>query len=184
MAPVLGDRVLGSVTEKPSRYLEDYTMNTTATTSSGQRMDNAATLVPEAIKAILAVSKAAKNDTVPETTVELVHLRASQINGCSVCVDMHSRGLKKAGEGDERIFAVSAWRDSPYFNDAERAVLALTESVTRLADRTDPVPDEIWDEAARYYDDKALASLLIEIGLINLWNRLNVPTRQLAGQVW
>ncbi len=143
MAPVLGDRVLRSVTEKPSRYLEDYTMNTTATTRSGQRMDNAATLVPEAIKAILAVSKAAKNGTVPETTVELVHLRASQINGCSVCVDMHSRALKKAGEGDERIFAVSAWRDSPYFNDAERAVLALTESVTRLADRTDPVPDEI-----------------------------------------
>jgi AhpD family alkylhydroperoxidase len=184
MAPALSDRVLGSVTEKPSRYQEDYTMNTTVTTSWRQRMDNAATLVPEAIKAILAVSKAAKNDTVPETTVELVHLRASQINGCSVCVDMHSRALKKAGEGDERIFAVSAWRDSPYFDDAERAVLALTESVTRLADRTDPVPDEIWDEAARYYDDKALASLLLEIGLINLWNRLNVPTRQLAGQVW
>ena len=88
-----------------------------------------------------------------------------------------ARGLKKAGEGEERIFAVSAWRDSPYFNDAERAVLALTESVTRLADRTAPVSDEIRDEAARYYDDKALASLLIEIGLINLWNRLNVPTR-------
>lgn len=156
----------------------------TATTTSSQRMDNPVALIPEGLKALLAVSKAAKNENVTEATAELVHLRASQINGCSVCVDMHSRGLKKAGESDERIFAVSAWRDSPYFNDAERAVLALTEAVTRLADRADPVPDEIWDEAARYYDDKTLASLIIEIGIINLWNRLNVATRQPAGQVW
>jgi AhpD family alkylhydroperoxidase len=159
-------------------------MNASAGTTSSPRMDNPVVLIPDALKALWAVSKAAKNDNVTESTAELVHLRASQINGCSVCVDMHSRGLKKAGESDERIFAVSAWRDSPYFDDAERAVLALTEAVTRLADRPDPVPDEIWDEVARHYDDKALASLLIEIAVINLWNRLNVPTRQQAGQAW
>ena len=92
-------------------------------------------------------------------TRDLVHLRASQINGCSVCVDMHARELKKAGETDERLFAVAAWRDTPYFTDAERAALALTEAVTRLSDRPDPVPDEIWDEAARHYDETALAAL-------------------------
>ena len=108
------------------------------------------------------------------------HLRASQINGCSVCVDMHPRMLKKAGETDERLFAVAAWRDAPYFSDAERAALALTEAVTRLSDRADPVPDEIWDEAARHYDEKALAALVIEIALINVWNRFNVTTRQVA----
>ena len=77
----------------------------------------------------------------PTRTRKLVHLRASQINGCSVCVDMHARELKKAGETDERIFAVAAWREAPYFTDAERAALALTEAVTRLSDRADPVPD-------------------------------------------
>jgi AhpD family alkylhydroperoxidase len=111
---------------------------------------------------------------------EIVHLRASQINGCSVCVDMHLRMLKKAGETDERLFAVAAWRDAPYFNDAERAALALTEAATRLCDRADPVPDQIWDEAARHYDEKALAALVIEIALTNVWNRLNVTTRQVA----
>jgi AhpD family alkylhydroperoxidase len=159
-------------------------MSATPTATFSQRMDNPVAVIPEALKALLAVSKTTKNDNVPETTAELVRLRASQINGCSVCVDMHSRGLKKAGESDERIFAVPAWRDSPCFDGAERAALALAEAVTRLADRPDPVPDEIWDEAARYYDDKALASLVIGIGLINLWNRLNVATRQQAGQVW
>jgi len=88
--------------------------------------------------------------------------------------------LKKAGEKDDRIFTVAAWRDTPYFSDAERAALALTEAVTRLADRTDPVPDEIWNEAARHYDERGLASLLIAIGVINVWNRFNVATRQVA----
>ena len=115
-------------------------------------------------------------------TLELVHLRASQINGCSVCVDMHARELKKAGETDERLFAVAAWRDAPYFTDAERAALALTEAVTRLSDRPDPVPDEIWDEAARHYDEPALAALVTPDRQINVWNRLNVATRQVAGE--
>ena len=120
----------------------------------------------------------------PPRKVELVHLRASQINGCGVCVDMHPRIAKKAGETDERLFAVAAWREAPYFTDAERAALALTEAVTRLSDRADPVPDEIWDEAARHYDEPALAALIIAIASINVWNRLNVrPGRSTLGAV-
>jgi alkylhydroperoxidase family enzyme len=94
---------------------------------------------------------------------------------------MHAQELKEAGESDERIFAVSGWRDAPYFTDAERAALALTEAATRLSDRPDPVPDEVWDEAARHYDEPELASLVISIAAINAWNRLNVATRQVAG---
>lgn len=86
------------------------------------------------------------------------------------------------GETNERLFAVAAWRDAPYFTDAERAALALAESVTRLSDRPDPVPDEIWNEAARHYDERELAGLLLAISLINVWNRLNVSTRQVAGE--
>ncbi len=110
-----------------------------------------------------------------------MNLRASQINGCGVCVDMHSRALKKLGEKAERIFAVSAWREIPYYSEAERAALALTEAASRLNDRADPVPDDIWKEAARHYDETALAGLGLSIGMINLWNRLNVSTRQLGG---
>jgi AhpD family alkylhydroperoxidase len=112
---------------------------------------------------------------------DLVHLRASQINGCSVCVDMHARMAKRKGETDERSFTVAAWRDAPYFTDAERAALALTESVTRLSDRPDPVPDDVWNEAARHFDEKQLAALVLSIAVINVWNRLNVTTRQVAG---
>ena len=108
----------------------------------------------------------------------MVHLRASQINGCSVCVEMHARELKEADGPDERNFAVAAWRDAPYFSDAERAALPLTEAATRLSDRADAVPDEIWEEAARHYDEPALTALILEIALINAWNRLNVTTRQ------
>jgi AhpD family alkylhydroperoxidase len=146
------------------------------------RMKNPAMVVPEAMEALLALGASAKNGGVPPRTLDLVHLRASQINGCSVCVDMHSRDLKKAGETDERLFAVAAWRETPYFTDAERAALALAEAATRLSDRPDPVPDEIWDEAARHYDEPALATLILNIALINVWNRLNVTTRQVAGE--
>jgi AhpD family alkylhydroperoxidase len=110
-----------------------------------------------------------------------VHLRASQINGCSYCSQLHSRELKDAGESDERIWTVAAWREAPYFTESERAALALTEALTRVADRPDPVPDEIWDEAARHYDETALAALIIEIAAINVWNRFNAATRQPAG---
>jgi AhpD family alkylhydroperoxidase len=145
------------------------------------RMKNIVSVVPDAMKAMLALHASAAKGGVPERTQLLVVLRASQINGCSVCVDMHSRELRKAGETDERIFTVPAWRDAPYFTEAERAALALAEAVTRLSDRPDPVPDEIWQEAARHYDHAALASLIITIASINVWNRFNVATRQVAG---
>lgn len=146
------------------------------------RMKNPAMILPGAAEAVQALSAAAEKGGVPSRTLELVHLRASQINGCSVCVDMHAGSLKKAGETDERLFSVAAWRDAPYFNDAERAALALTEAATRLSDRPDPVPDDIWSEAARHYDEKALAALIVAIATINVWNRLNVTTRQVAGE--
>ena len=147
------------------------------------RMTNPAMIAPNAFQALLALGKATEQAGIPRKTVDLVHLRASQINGCSVCVDIHARDLRKSGETDERLFAVAAWRDAPYFTDAERAALALTEAVTRLCDRPDPVPDDIWAEATRHYREPALASLLLSISLINVWNRLNVATRQVAG-VW
>jgi AhpD family alkylhydroperoxidase len=147
------------------------------------RMKNAVMIIPEAMKALYALKASAEKGGVPSRTLLLVELRASQINGCSVCVDMHARELRKAGETDERLFAVAAWRDAPYFTDAERAALGLTEAVTRISDREDAVNDEVWKEAADHYDESALAALLIAIANINVWNRLNVATRQVAG-VW
>jgi AhpD family alkylhydroperoxidase len=147
------------------------------------RMTNPAMIVPEAMQALQALGASVAKGGVPPRTLELVHLRASQINGCSVCVDMHPRIARKAGETDERLFALAAWRDTPYFTDAERAALALTEAVTRLSDRADPVPDEIWNEAARHYAEPALAALIIAIANINVWNRLNAATRQVVGSV-
>jgi AhpD family alkylhydroperoxidase len=144
-------------------------------------MANPALSVPGALDALHALATAAGQGGLPEATAELVHLRASQINGCSVCVDMHARGLKKAGESDERIWGVAAWRDTPFFTDAERAALALTEALTRLSDSADPVPDEVFDGAAEHYDEAALSSLILHITSINAWNRLNVATRQVAG---
>jgi AhpD family alkylhydroperoxidase len=146
------------------------------------RMNNPAIIVPDALQALQALAKSTKKSGVPEKTLGLVELRASLINGCSVCVDMHARDLKKAGETNERLFAVAAWRHAPYFTDAERAALALTEAVTRLSDREDPVPDEIWKDAARHYDEKALAALILAIANINVWNRLNVAVGQVAGE--
>ena len=145
------------------------------------RMNHPAFVLPDAMKALHALSKATQLGSVPETTHQLMHLRVSQINGCSGCVDMHARELKEAGEKDERIWGVGAWRESPYFNDAERAALALAESVTRIADRPDGVPDAVWDDAADHYDEKELSALLLSIAAINVWNRLNVAIRQPAG---
>lgn len=148
------------------------------------RMSNPAMVVPDAMAAMMALAKAVKQAGVSAQTLDLVHLRASQINGCSVCVHGHARDLKKLGESDERVFAVAAWRDAPFFSDAERAALALSEAVTRLADQADAVPDAIWNEAARHYDEQALAALVLSIAMVNLWNRLNVATRQVAGADW
>jgi len=152
-----------------------------ATQTIEPRIPNIAGTVPEALQALLALAKASAKGGIPPTTHKLVHLRASQINGCSFCVDMHSRELRDAGEPDERIWGVAGWRESPYFDDAERAALALAEAGTRLSDMEDPVPDEVWNEAARHYDEAELGSLVLSIASINAWNRLNVITRQPAG---
>jgi AhpD family alkylhydroperoxidase len=148
------------------------------------RMTNPAFVAPGAMDALLALGTSVQRTGVPKRTLELMNLRASQINGCGVCAVQHPQIARKLGETDERLFAVAAWRDAPYFTEAERAALALTEAATRLADRADPVPDELWEDAARHYDEQALAGLVLSISLINVWNRLNVVTRQIAGQAW
>lgn len=144
------------------------------------RMKNVIGKYPNVLKALREFTSASDSGGVAPSTLEFIHLRASQINGCSVCVVMHAHGLKKLGESDDRIFAVAAWRDAPFFTDAERAALALTEAATRISDRPDPVSDEIWDEAAKYYSEDALAQLLVHIAGINVWNRFNAATRQVA----
>lgn len=148
------------------------------------RMTNPATVLPEAMKGINALYKAVYSAGVAPATLELVHLRASQINGCSPCVDAGARSAKKHGETDERLFALAAWRETDYFTDAERAALALAESATRLADRADAVPDEVWDDAAKHFTEPELAALVLWIATTNLFNRVNASTRQRAPQNW
>jgi AhpD family alkylhydroperoxidase len=144
------------------------------------RMKNPA-MVLGAFEPVQALGKAAYAEGTDPAILQLVHLRASQINGCSPCVDAGVKGALKAGETAERLGAVAAWRETPYFSDAERAALALAEAATRLADRPDPVPDEIWDAAAAQFDEKQLAAIVLTIAVTNLYNRLNVTTRQVAG---
>ncbi|MBY5635090.1 carboxymuconolactone decarboxylase family protein [Rhizobium leguminosarum] len=146
-----------------------------------ERMGNPALVLPAAMQALNALSKVPTETGLSPKLLELVNLRSSQINGCSVCIDGHWRIARKHGETDERLFAVAGWRDATYYSDAERAALALTEALTRLSDRADPVPDDIWDEATRHYDGRSLSALVIAIANINVWNRLNIATRQIAG---
>jgi AhpD family alkylhydroperoxidase len=145
------------------------------------RMTNPAFAVDGAMDSLNALSKAISRARVPVSR-ELVHLRASQINGCSVCVDMHAKAARRSGESEERVFAVAAWRETPYFNDAERAALALTEALTRIADHAEQVPDELWDAAAEHFDEAQLGALVLDIATVNLWNRLNIATRQVVGE--
>jgi len=145
------------------------------------RMNHPVYVVPAALKALTAYSRAGEGLGVSTETIEMVNLRASQINGCSVCAVMHAEALKKEGMSDERLATIAAWRDAPYFTAAERAALELTEAVTRVADKGDPVSDELWAEVSRHYDEQGLSALLIAISSINVWNRLNAATRQVAG---
>jgi AhpD family alkylhydroperoxidase len=146
------------------------------------RITNPAMAIPGALEALQKLGASVGKVGIPKTTHFLMHVRASQINGCSVCLDMHSRELVRAGEPNERIFTVAAWREAPYFSDAERAALALTEAVTRMADRLDAVSDRIWEEAARHYSEPQLAALVVSIATINAWNRLMVATGQPSGE--
>jgi AhpD family alkylhydroperoxidase len=145
------------------------------------RIKNPAVAVPGALEAFMDLGRAVAAVGIPETTLALVQLRASQINGCAVCLDIHSRELQHLGVSSEKIHTTAAWRESPYFDDAERAALALTEAATRLADNPDAVTDEIWSRAAEHYGESELAGIVIAIAVINAYNRVNATTRQPAG---
>ncbi|MFE3447576.1 carboxymuconolactone decarboxylase family protein [Nonomuraea sp. NPDC059194] len=145
------------------------------------RMQNPAFILPNAMQSIQELFKAVHAGGVDGQTMELVHLRVSQINGCSSCVDAGAKSARKAGVSEERLATVVAWRVTPYFTEEERAALELAEAATRLADRADAVSDEVWDRAATYYDEKQLAAIVLMIGVTNLFNRLNATTRQIAG---
>ena len=147
----------------------------------GARIAQPAVAVPGAMAALQALGAAIGASGLAPRTVGLVNMRASQINGCAVCLEGGIRDARRDGETDDRLLLLAAWRETPNFTDAERAAIALTEAVTRAADREDPVPDAVWDEAARHYDDAQLAALVLQIANINLWNRLNIATRQQAG---
>jgi AhpD family alkylhydroperoxidase len=134
--------------------------------------------------AIFTLNKATKASGVPETTLELVHLRVSQINGCSTCVYGGVDAARKHGVAEDKLTTVAVWREAPFFSDAERAALALAEAATRLADRPDAVSDEVWDAAADHYDEKQLASIILLIGMTNLFNRFNAVVREPAGATW
>ncbi len=147
-------------------------------------MTHPAFLVPGAMDALTSLNQSIERTGLSPSLRELVHLRASQINGCGACAVQHNRIAKKLGETDERLWAISTWRDAPYFDDAERAALALAEDMTRLADADSQVSDEVWDRASAHFDEPQLAALVMTIAQINFWNRTNVATRQLAGQAW
>jgi AhpD family alkylhydroperoxidase len=148
------------------------------------RIENLVELLPGTMNGVNALYKAAHSANVPPAILDLVHLRASQINGCSVCVDLGGRAFKASGESDERLWSVAAWRETPYFTEPERAALALSEAATRLADRPDAVSDEIWAEAAKHFDDAQLAAIVLWIAVSNFFNRINATTRQLAPQTF
>lgn len=139
---------------------------------------------PDLTTGVQHIFKAIYAAGVPQQTLELVHLRASQINGCSYCVNAGSNGAVKAGMSQEKVFAVSAWYDSELFDDAERAVLALTEAATRLADRPGAVTDEIWAEAAKHFNEQQLSALVLMVGVSNFFNRINTTLRVPPGTAW
>ncbi|MEV4577988.1 carboxymuconolactone decarboxylase family protein [Nonomuraea jabiensis] len=145
------------------------------------RMQNPAMILSGAMQPIQQIFKAVHSGGVEGETLELVHLRVSQINGCSACVDGGVKTARKAGVSEEKLATVAAWRETPYFTEEERAALALAEAATRLADRADAVNDEVWDSAATYFDEKQLAAIVLMIGVTNMFNRLNATTRQIAG---
>ncbi|WP_182708529.1 carboxymuconolactone decarboxylase family protein [Thermomonospora cellulosilytica] len=149
------------------------------------RMKNPAYVLPNGMKGIGGLFKAVGEGGLSPVMQEIVGLRASQINGCGACVHAHVQNLRKAGESDERVATVAAWREAPFFTDAERAALELTEAVTRLADRSgDAVPDALWDDVADHFDERQIAALLLLIGVTNLFNRINAAIKEPAGTSW
>ncbi|MGW3099614.1 carboxymuconolactone decarboxylase family protein [Streptomyces sp. NPDC001102] len=156
-----------------------------APTAPTARMKNPAMVLPDAMKGIQTLYQAMYQGGVAPQILELVHLRASQINGCSACVFAGVAGAKKHGESDERLHSVAAWREAPFFTDAERAALALTESATRIADRTGrAVSEEVWNEATEHFTEEQLSAIILMIALTNFFNRLNTTIEEPAGTTW
>jgi AhpD family alkylhydroperoxidase len=139
---------------------------------------------PEVITAIQQLNKAIHGAGVDPLVLELVHLRASQINGCSPCVFAGVTAAKKHGATEERLHNVVAWRETPFFTDAERAALALTEAATRIQDGAPGVTDQIWDDAAAHFDEKQLSAIILDIAMTNFFNRINRTIREQAGKTW
>ncbi len=139
---------------------------------------------PDVTTGVQHLIKAAYVGGVPRETLELVHLRASQINGCSACVGAGAASSAKAGVSSEKLLTLAAWYENPLFDDAERAALALTEAATRLSDRPGAVTDEIWAEAARHYDERQLGALVLMVAITNFFNRINTTLRVPAGARW
>ncbi|MGW7074236.1 carboxymuconolactone decarboxylase family protein [Streptomyces sp. NPDC054871] len=133
------------------------------------------------VKHLTAAGRALAESALPAATRELVALRASQINGCGFCVDIHTKEATHAGESQVRLHLVATWREATVFTDAERAALELAEEGTRIADTAGGVPDEVWANAAKHYDEEQLAALVSIIAVINAFNRLNVLTQRPAG---
>ncbi len=148
------------------------------------RMKNPAMVLPDALKGINTLNKAVRSGGVPQETLELVHLRVSQINGCGACVDFGARAAMKEGETPERLWSLAAWREAPYYTDAERAALALAEAATRMADRPESVTDAIWDEFAEHFDEEGRSAIILMIALTNFFNRINVTVREPACTTW
>ncbi|MFG1800897.1 carboxymuconolactone decarboxylase family protein [Micromonospora carbonacea] len=132
-------------------------------------------VAPEAYRAVSGLERYAR-DNVDHTVLELVKLRASMLNGCAFCVDMHSREALAAGESSRRLFAVAAWREAPFFDERERTALALTDALTRLGEHG--VPDDVWDAATKVWSERELADLTVAIATINVWNRIVAATRR------
>src|SRR3954454_7451018 len=148
-------------------------------------MKNPAMVLPDAMDAIKSLYKAMYSGGAPQQTLELVHLRASQINGCSPCVFSGVTSARKGGETEERLASVVAWRETPFFTEAERAALELAEAATRLADRSgEAVPDDVWANATKHYDENQLAAIILMIATTNFFNRLNTTIREQAGTTW
>ncbi len=141
--------------------------------------DNA--IATKLVKHINSAGRVITDSALPAATQELVKIRASQINGCAACTDMHTKDAAHAGESPVRLNLVAVWREATVFTEAERAALELTEQGTRLADAPGAVTDAAWANAAKHYDDEQLAALVALIALINAYNRMNVITRQPAG---
>ena len=149
------------------------------------RMKNPAFVLPETVQGIQGIFKGIYQGGAPKELLEIVSLRASQINGCSACVHSHVHNLKQSGESDERVGNVAAWREAPFYSDIERAALELTEAVTRLADRSaDAVSDDVWDAAADHFDEKQLSAIILTIAMTNFFNRINATIKEPAGSSW